>query len=266
MRRPYRRPLTILAAVIALGATWPAAAADISVREVADALFRARAGQPIDLGGRSLEGLDLAGLDFKGARLSGADLFGTDLTRTRLVGANLEGVRLDRAIVIRADFTGARLKGAMLRSLTVFSTVDPDPADAPRFKGADLTDTHIVARLDGTDFRGANLTDARIGQQSGVWGSYSPRMGLIGADFSAAELRRTNLKSAVLHFARFVNATIIDSNFRDTDLSGADFTGAEVQGTDFTGANLDGAIFRGAKGLDLAIGLAAAVNADRMVR
>lgn len=252
--------------VVAVQGVGPLMAADISVREVADTLFRARAGERVDLGGRSLEGLDLAGLDFKGARLVGADLFGTDLTRTRLAGANLDGVRLDRAIVIRADFTGASLRGAMLRSLTVFSTVDPEPADAPRFAGADLSNVHIVARLDGTDFRGANLTDARIGQQAGVWGSYAPRMTLIGADFSASELRRTNLKSSVLHFARFINATIIDSDFRDTDLSGADFTGAELQGTDFTGANLDGAIFRGAKGFDRAIGLSTAINADRMIR
>ncbi len=261
--RSYRTAVTALFAAVASG---PLLAADISVREVAEALFRARAGEPVDLGGRSFEGLDLAGLDFKGARLTGADLFGTDLTRARLAGANLDGVRLDRATVIRADFTGASLKGAMLRSLTVFSTVDPDPADAPRFAGANLSDVHLVARLDGTDFRGANLTDARIGQQSGVWGSYAPRMTLIGANFSSGELRRTNLKGAVLHFARFVNATIIDSNFRDTDLSGADFTGAELQGTDFTGANLDGAIFRGAKGFDRIIGFADAVNADRMVR
>ena len=261
--RHFTAALTVLGAT---GLSAPLLAADVSVREVADALFRSRAGERVDLGGRSLEGLDLAGLDFRGARLSGADMFGTDLTQSSLAGANLDGVRLDRATVIRTDFTGASLKGAMLRSLTVFSTVDPDPSDAPRFTGANLSDAHIVARLDGTDFRGANLTDARIGQQSGVWGSYAPRMTLIGADFSASELRRTNLKSAVLHFARFVNATIIDGNFRDTDLSGADFTGAELEGTDFTGANLDGAIFRGAKGLDRAKGLAEAINADRMVR
>ena len=246
--------VVVVLATAALAAT-PAWSADISVRQITELLFRADRRAPADLRGRSLEGLDLAGLDFKGARLDDADLFGTDLTRTRLDGASLEGVRLDRAIVIRAVFTGARLKGARLRSLTVFSGVEPDPADAPRFDGADLSGAEIVARLDGANFSGANLTDTRLGPQPAIWGSYTPRAMLIGANFSAAELRRTDLRNAVLHFARFVNATVIDTSFRGADLTGADFTGAEIAGSDFTGATLDGAIFTGARGLDRATGL-----------
>lgn len=266
MRQPVVAKSYAIAAAILLGAASPLPAADLSVRELAETLFKARGEKPVDLAGRSLEGLDLAGLDFKGARLSGSDLFGTDLTRTSLRGADLQGVRLDRAIVTRTDFTGARLNGAMLRSLTVFPTVDPDPADAPRFTGADLSGAEIVARLDGTDFRGARLVDTRLGPQPAIWGSYTPRAMLIGADFSAAELRRTDLRNAVLHFARFVNATIIDASFRGADLSGADFTGAELRDTDFTGANLDGAILKGVKGLEGGRGLAGAINADRAVR
>lgn len=266
MQQHARTILSLLAAATWLAAASPIRAADISVREIAEALFRSRGHEAVDLTGRSLEGLDLAGLDFTGARLAGADLFGTDLTRTRLVGADLAGVRLDRAIVTRADFTGASLKSAKLRSLTVFPTVEPDPADAPRFVDADLTDADIVARLDGADFRGARLIGTRLGPQPAIWGSYTPRAMLIGADFSAAELRGVDLRNAVMHFARFVNATVVDTTFRGADLSGADFTGAEMRGADFTGANLDGAVFRGAKGLDLERSLSGALNADRVVR
>lgn len=268
--RPCECLATARRAILAIAAAGllapPLAAGDISVRQLAEILHRTELGAPADLSGRSLEGLDLAGLDFKGARLTGADLFGTDLTRTRLAGADLEGARLDRAIVIRTDFSGARLKGATLRSLTVFSGVDPDPTEAPRFTGADLTGAEIVARLDGADFSGARLTETRLGPQPAIWGSYTPRAMLIGANFSAAELRRADLRNAVLHFARFVNATVIDTSFRGADLSGADFTGAELMDSDFTGANLDGAIFTGARGLDRAKGLDDALNANRMVR
>ncbi len=243
-----------------------ASAADVTARELVGRLFRAETDVPIDLSGRSLEGLDLAGVDFKAARLSGADLFGADLTGARLTNADLTGVRLDRAIVIRADFTGAGLRGARMRSLTVFSTVEPDPRDAPRFTAADLSGADIVARLDGADFRGANLTDARLGPQPAIWGSYTPRAMLIGADFSAAELRRTDLRKAVLQFARFVGANVLDTDLRDADLAGADFTGAELAGTDFTGANLDGAILKGAKGIERAIGLEAALDRVRAAR
>lgn len=257
---------------IALALAWPwlmasaAMAADISAREVAEALFKSAQDAPADLSDRSLAGLDLAGLDFKGARLTGSDLFGADLTRTRLNGANLEGAKLDRATVSYTDFSGAKMKGATLRSLTVFSDLEPNPREAPRFKGTDLSGAEIIARLDGADFRGANLTGARIKPQPPSWGAFIPRAVLVGADFSSANLTRLEVRKAVLRFARFVDADLSGADFRDCDLSGADFSGAELAGADFTGTNLDGAIFHGAKGFDRAKGLADAVNAERTIR
>lgn len=255
---------------LALAATWllggPSVATDISARDVAEALFKSTKGSPVDLSGRSLAGLDLAGLDFKGARLAGADLFGADLTRTKLDGANLEGATLDRATVSYTDFTGARMKGAVLRSLTVFSDLEPNPAQAPRFTGADLTGAEIIARLDGADFRGANLTDARIKPQLPSWGAFTPRAVLVSADFSSANLTRLEVRKAVLRFARFVDAVVRAADFRDCDLTGADFSGADLSGANFTGANVDGTIFKGARGLDTASGLPDTVNTDRMIR
>jgi uncharacterized protein YjbI with pentapeptide repeats len=266
LHRPTSLKAAALALVIAAIGPGGLAAADLTAREVTETLFKARGGGPVDFAGRSLEGLDLSGLDFAAARLVRSDLFGTDLTRTRLAGADLTGARLDRATVTRTDFTGARLNGAMLRSLTVFLGVEPDPADAPRFTAADLSSARIVARLDGADFRGARLIETELGPQPAIWGSYTPRAMLIGADFSAAELRRTDLRNAVLHFARFVNATLVDVDLRGADLSGADFSGAELRGVDLTGADLDGTVFRGARGLDQAIGLDRAKNLERTIR
>ena len=61
-------------------------------------------------------------------------------------------------------------------------------------------------------------------------------------------------------------ADLSGANLRGSNLTKADFTGANLAGADFTGANLDEADLRGARGLDQAIGLAAATNYDRTRR
>jgi uncharacterized protein YjbI with pentapeptide repeats len=163
-------------ALLALAAfAGPALAADPTVRQLNEALFRAEPGARLDYSGKSLKFLDLAGIDFKAARLAGADMYGVDLTDARLAGADLTRAKLDRATVRRADFSGASLRGASLRTVSVSPELPPNRADAPRFSRADLTEAEIEGRLDGTDFSGADLTRAVIGFQKAIWGSYKPR-------------------------------------------------------------------------------------------
>jgi uncharacterized protein YjbI with pentapeptide repeats len=236
-------------------ASAPAVAADVSARDVTQGLFTALPGQPANFAKKDLSFLDLADLDFKRASLAGSNLYGVDLTRSRLTGSDLSGAKLDRANIARADFSGANLRGASLLSITAHLTVDPVPGDAPNFSNADLTDSHIAARLDGANFKDANLTRARVGRLVPTWGSYRPRAILNGVNFSGANLTATDFSSAMMRFANFSGAKLLRSNFRDCDLAQADFSGADVSGSDFTGADLNGAKFEGATGLASAVGL-----------
>lgn len=241
-------------------------AADLTARQVTETLFKARRGDPIDFSGKDLRSLDLSGLDFKGARLASADLMGADLTDANLTGVDLSGARLDRATVIRADFSRANLKGATLLGPTVFSSLNIDQTDAPRFVGGDLRGIRIAARLDGGDFRDADLTGAVIGRQSAVWGSFKPRAAMHGANFSGAKLVGADLYATDLVFARFVGADLTRANLAYADLSRADLTGADLAGANLTDVDLDGAILTGAKGLETTVGFASVRNLDKAVR
>lgn len=241
-------------------------AADVSAHDVTQTLFRATAATPADYAGKDLSFLDLAGLDFKQANLAGTNLYGSDLTRARLVGSNLSNARLDRSSLSRADLSGANLKGATLLTVTAHLTTEPQAVDAPLFVGADLTDAHIAARLDGANFSNANLTRARLGRLVPTWGTYRSRAVINSSNFSGAILVGADLSTAMLRFSEFRDANLTDANlagcdFTKTNFSGANFSGADVSGADFDGANLTGVI-----GLDRAKGLADAKNLDRAIR
>jgi len=255
-----------LAALTFFAATCFARAADYTVRQLTEALFSARADAPLDLSGKDLRLLDLSDIDFKRSRLVGADLTGVDLTAANLSGADLTRARLDRATVVRADFSSARLRGASLRNPTVFSDLNIDLADAPRFRNADLSGAQIAARLDGADFRGADLTRAVIGPRSATWGSWKPRTVMRGCDFSGAKLVEVDLTNTVLHFARFVGADLSRANLTRADLSNADLSDADLSGADLTEADFDGANLSRVRGLETAKGFATVRNLDKAQR
>ena len=265
--------LSVWAAVLAGAglAWWPwsltAAAADFTAREVTQKFFKAKASDPVDLSGKDLSNLDLAGLDFKHANLTGANLYGVDLSAADLSGANLSGAKLDRAIVIKANFSGANMEGATLLKPSVFSSMNFDRADVPKFTGANLKSVRITARMDGADFRRADLSGARIGpfDMSGEAGM-APSSFMMGADFSAANLSGAEIRNVNFTFGRFAGANLkgaklVNLDFTNADLSGADLTGAEI-----SGSNFDGADVRGAKGLETLVGAGSAKNLDRALR
>lgn len=239
-------------------------AADVTAHDVAERLFKASA--PVDLSGKDLSFLDLAGLDFKQAYLSGVSLYGSDLTRASLKGVDLTGAKLDNAIVTRSDFSSAHLMGATLLSVTAFSTIEPERSDAPNFEYADLRDAHIAARLDGAKFRNADLTGARLGLLMATWGSYTPRAVFNGADFSHAKLVRADLHKGVFQFTQFAGADLTGAKLSDCDFTKADLTGANLSGADIAGADFDGAILAGVIGLDTAQGAATAKNLAKSIR
>ncbi len=166
-----------------LGVCAPAAAEDLSADQVRSIIAAATPGTIPDLSRKSLELLDLSGLDFKHAKLQGANLYGAKLVDANLAGADLSGAILNLAWIMRADFTGANLTGASLQGLVVASGIEISPAEAPTFKGANFHGARIIARLSRFDLSGADFTDARMGADM-----TNQSMGLMRSELSGANL------------------------------------------------------------------------------
>ena len=128
--------LTVASAM--LGASVPAHAAELTTREVVSALFKATPGSPLDLSGKDLRRLDLAGVDFKGANLTRATLFGSDLAGANLAKANLAGAVLDRVTITKTNFADANLTQATILRPSIFSSLEAVSAEVPTFAGAHL--------------------------------------------------------------------------------------------------------------------------------
>lgn len=241
--------------------------ADFTAKEVTSILFKIAPGQRADLAGRDLTYLDLSELDFKGAVLARSDFYGTDFTQSNLSGADLSRTRLDRAVLIRANLSGANLTEATIYRPTIYSDERSTLTDAPKFAGANLTRISVQADLSGADFRGADLTLANFSPLEARPGkgtlTTQPSNILRSCDFSGARLTNADMTRAILTFSRFTGADLRGAKFNGADLSKVDFAGADITGAIFTGADLYNANFAGARGLDSAIGLAAAVNADK---
>lgn len=258
---------TLAIALVLAASSRVAAAADLTVRQMTEALVEADAAHPLDMPRKDLRLLDLSGLDFKRARLQGSDLFGADLTGADLSGTDLSGARLDRAVVIRSDFTGAKLQNATIMRPTVFTDLRLDRADAPRFTNADLSGARITARLDGADFRGANLRFVNLTPYD-VRGDISifPHNSLQSCDLRGADLEGADLSFVALSFARLSGASLRGARLRHAVLAMADLSGADLTGADVTDADMDGADLTGVKGLETVVGIASVRNLDRARR
>jgi uncharacterized protein YjbI with pentapeptide repeats len=238
----------------------------LTARDVTEKLFKAAPGSRPDLHQRSLARLDLAELDFKHANLSGSDLYGADLTRAKLTGVSLIGARLDRATLTSTDFSGADLTDARIFRPTIFTTLEVETGEAPKFIGAKLVRMRSDGMFERADFSDADLTGAVLGRSAAREPSVNAPASLSGANFTRAILKEAKLSGTSLSYARFIGADLRGANLRGTNLTRADFTGADLTGADVTGANLDEADLRGARGLDQVTGLATATNIDSAQR
>lgn len=261
---------TLVSAAFAGLAAGVSHAADISVRELTAALYKATAAQPLDYSNKDLSYLDLSGIDFKQARLTKADMFGADFTGSNLKGVDLAGARLDRTTIIRADFSGANLSGATMLVPAAFLTLGGAPSEAPKFTGANLTKFRVNGEYWRVDFRGADLTDADFSPHSKRFGdttiAVSRRTAFRSCDFSGAKMVRANLARILVHFSVLAGADLTDADLSNADFSKADLSGANLSGANLTGTNFDGADLRGVRGLDQAVGLAQAINLDKARR
>jgi uncharacterized protein YjbI with pentapeptide repeats len=247
--------------LIGLGVGLAASAAGVSLgfaapapRQIIELLHRSRHGWPIDLSGAALSEFDLTGIDFKSANLSRADFFGVNLTDATLAGADLSRARLDRAVITRTEFSSANLEGASLLSLTVFTELEHNHREAPRFAGARMAGATLSGFLDYSDFRWADMTGVKFG------GATS----LIGAKFAESQLQWAQFNGAAVTFGHFAGADLTAANLSGCELSQADFTGATVTGMKVAGADLHDAIFAGAIGIETIQGLDQARNASRV--
>jgi uncharacterized protein YjbI with pentapeptide repeats len=191
-------------------------------REQVEALVKA--GGPVSLTDKSLNGLDLSGLD-----LSGADLRWARLNKAVLKGAKLAGARLELAWALDADLTGADLGGANLFQAQLLRS---------RLDDADLSRARITATFDN-----ASLRHARLREADGAADMRNQSMGLMHASFRSARLDGADMTGARLSRADFEFAHLAGAHLDGADMSrallgGADLTGASVAGLDLVGADL----------------------------
>lgn len=186
-----RMRVTLLAVLLVVIGESDGQAADVTVRQVASALYAAPPGRRVDFSNRDLSYLDLSNLNFKSALLARSDLFGSDVSNSDLTNVNLSGSRLDRTTVIRTNFSGADLTGATMMVPAAF--IDPITAhsDAPKFTGATLIRLRATGVYWQVDFRGADLTNA----------DFSPHAKRFG-DTTVNEPLRTSLRSCDFFQAR----------------------------------------------------------------
>ena len=239
----------------------------LTAAQVIRALHQSAKPGDIDLSRHDLGSMDLARVNFKSARLTGANLFGADLTDANLSGSHLGGAVLDRTVLTRTDFSGADMTGVSFMRPTVFSTLQYDRREAPRFDGAVLRGMRFTGIFDGASFKNADLSYARMGPHDTRMDISSfPHNFFSGCDFSNAQIIDADLYEASLVMADFTGADLRGTSFVRADFTRANLTGADLGGADITGANFDGAIMTGVKGLDAVRGLPLAVNLDRAIR
>ena len=251
------------ALLLAFTISGPVSSADMTVREIAELLFKTPQKSRVDLAGLDLNFLDLSGLDFKAAKLAGANLHGSDLTGANLSHADLSRAVLDRATIVGVDFSGADLSDTLIRLPHAAGSVAFDRANSPKFFGADLSRARLVARLDGADFRNARLAHANLAPYGDTTqNTLTRRSVMIGCDFSGAVLEGADLSEAILRFANFENANLSHANLSGADLTMANLSGADLTGAIITNANFEGANLGTTKGLGEATGVSRARNLD----
>lgn len=244
--------------------------ADLTIRQITQALHKAGPGERLDYSDHDLTYLDFSGIDFKSAILKGSDLYGADFTGANLKGSDLSGTRLDRTVLIRADLSGANLTNATILRPTVFTDLSQNITEGPKFSGATLRGIRVSLYLAGTDFRGADMTNANFSPLE-----FKPGQGTLvtpmnnfcrSCDFSGATMRGVNFFRLDMMFSRLTGADLTGANLRETDLSRVDLSGADLTGADLTEADLDGANLSGVKGLDTVKGLDQTRNLEKAIR
>ncbi len=210
--------------------------AEMSRGQVIEQLDANAGGEPLDLTGKRLNGLDLSELD-----LSGVVLRAARLNNASLKGANLEGAILDQAWMLKADLTGANLKDAKLFQAQLVGAV---------LDQADFTNARVASDLSRASIKGARFVGASLGadmqnQSMGLMRGVLKKADLEGADFTDADLSRVDFEFASLKGVDFTRANLMRAS-----LGGADLTGAIIEGANFNEADVTSAKLKSLIGAD----------------
>ncbi|MEM7726249.1 MAG: pentapeptide repeat-containing protein [Cyanobacteria bacterium P01_A01_bin.45] len=212
-----------------------------------------------------LDTVNLWGINFRSANLDGSSFVGTNfrgpgedgrwdtyddsianLSQAQLQKSNLSDANLSRVLMNRANFSRAVLKRANLNSARLISA---------NLSSAQLSDADLRnAVLENASLTGADLGNAKFNEAD----LHSARLGRViatGAQFSSANLTKTDWQGGDLSGAYFDGANLSDSNLsgtrltrtilRSANLENANLRNADLSLADLTGANLTNADFQG---------------------
>jgi len=227
-----------------------------------------------DLSGRDFSDRDLRGLDFHGANLTGAIFTRADvrnanfrgailkqavLTEANFSGADLTLADLTQANATRTNFTGAKLAHTNLNQ-TTFTSATLDNADLQEargemtvFQGAQLRlvqasraslnrATFHAANLQQADFSSTTLSGCEFGETDLTDARFDDSI-LTKTTFMGATAQRTKYTGARGHGPVWMNATLIDADFKYAAFDRPNFNGSTIRNSQFYGANLRGAQF-----------------------
>lgn len=226
--------------------------AEMSRADIEAGLKNLKEGEVLNLWAKSLNKLDLSGLDLRRANLQAARLNGTNLA-----GANLEGVVLDQAWMIGADLTGANLKDAKLFG-TQFKDAKLDNSD---MSGARIAADFTSVSATGAKFDGADLSADEKNQSMGLM-----RGAFKSANLDGASFKNANLSRVLMEYTSAKNADFEGANLSGSELGGSDFSGANVKGANFTNADVNSARIGEMKNADAAVGIETTKNLERAYR
>ncbi len=133
------------------------------------------------------------------------------------------------AVVFYFSESGDRLKQKHYQAWQVINTAQGKGGSGGRIEA--LTELNA----DGVPLVGVDVSSAFL------QGVQLPKARLLRANFSAADVRNSNLDSADLSYASLIGANLRESDLRHVSLVGADLSGGDFCGAQFTGADLSDA-------------------------
>ena len=218
-------------------------------------LKNVRANGDVDLKGRNMKGIKIAGGNMNNVDLRGADLSGATLENIMFYNAKLDGANLTGATIRNCGFEEASVKEARFSDarITESDMNKLSSADKAQFNDSVLTNV----RFSGSKFHEANFANAKFeGAETQLNGVSFEKANLTGASFgngvvltdphmnkgSSRRYDYISFKGANLQKVKFSpNGRIAElayNNFEGANLTGANLAEADLRYCKFEGATM----------------------------
>lgn len=188
-------------------------------------MTRAQIEAQLKSGNKNFYDKSLNGLDLSGMNLSGANFREARLDKTKFAGAHLQGANFNQTWALGADFSGADLTNASLYAAQM---------QGANFDDADLSGARLIGNFSGTHMRKAKFVKADLSADM-----KNQNMNLMHVTLRSSDLQGANFKGANLARIDFSFANLGGVNFENADLTGADASGADLRGATFDNTNLN---------------------------